>query len=337
VIALLASCASAYRARPALLLRALALAGVISACAVACGDESTSDDPTTSATSAITPAPIPHRSPTELELPIQVAVTLPLFREFAEAAGPENVEAISLIPSGADPHSYEFTPADLERMKGIDFFFFNGLGLDSRLQDTIETNRDENAFVIPFAPNIRSPQGGDATAEQAGDNAHLWLDPSLAYVYTEIVADELVIYDGIRQQFYASSFTAYRDSLLSLQAELEAELEGIAPERRKLVTMHNSFDHFARRFKLTVAGFGTSDPAPELSDADTQRLVQLLREQQVPAVFAEFGYDESGMAGVANQAGVPLCTLYSDILPDGMAYEAMMRANVQELVRCLGG
>jgi ABC-type Zn uptake system ZnuABC Zn-binding protein ZnuA len=270
-------------------------------------------------------------------LPIRVAVTLPLFEEFARVAGPDNVEVISLIPPGADPHTYQLTDEDKLRMKGIDFFFLNGLELDTRLQDAIEANRDETAYVIPFAPNTRSPQGGDLTAEQAGDNAHLWLDPSLAYVYAEIVADELIIYDGIRQDYYMSSFIAYRDRLLALQAELDAELDAIRPERRKVITMHDSFAHFARRFDLNVVGFGAAEPGAALAEPDIQRLVKLVNEQQVPAVFAEFGYDSSSMSEVATRAGVPLCTLYTEIPRDAaMTYEEMMRANVRELVRCLG-
>jgi ABC-type Zn uptake system ZnuABC Zn-binding protein ZnuA len=271
-----------------------------------------------------------------MELPIRVAVTLPLFEEFARVAGPGNVEVISLIPPGADPHTYEFTDGDIARMKGIDFFFLNGLGLDSRLHQVIEENRDEGAYVIPVAPNTKSPQGGDLTAEQAKDNAHLWLDPSLASVYTEIVADEFIIYDGIRQDFYNSSWTAFRDRMLAFQGELAAELAVIPEDRRKLVTLHDSFAHFARRFDLAVAGFGSASTGGTLSEADIERLVLLVQQQQVPAVFTEYGYDATAMTEVATRAGVPLCTLYTDMLGGEVAsYEEMMRANARELVRCL--
>jgi ABC-type Zn uptake system ZnuABC Zn-binding protein ZnuA len=315
---------------------------LLAACALlalpACGGDESVETPQTSTPVAITPAPIPQRSPTELELPIRVAVTLPIFEDLALQAGPGNAEVISLIPAGADPHTYELTDADLARMAGIDFFFLNGLGLDSRLQDDIEQNRDERAYVIPFAPNMRSPQGGGQTAEQAGDNAHLWLDPTFAAIYTEIVADEFIIYDGIRTDFYTSSFTGFRDRMLSFQEELKAELEAVPADRRTLVTMHDSFAHFARRFEFTVAGFGSAQPSGSLPETGIERLATLVREQQVPAVFAEFGYESSAMAEVAARAGVPLCTLYTDILGgDVTGYEEMMRANVREIIRCLAG
>jgi ABC-type Zn uptake system ZnuABC Zn-binding protein ZnuA len=272
-----------------------------------------------------------------MELPIRVAVTLPIFVEFARDAGLANAEVISLIPAGADPHTYEFTAADIERMKGIDFFFLNGLGLDAHLQDVIEANRDETSYVIPFAPNIRSPRGGDITAEQAGDNPHLWLDPTLAYVYPEIVADEFIIYDGIRKDFYNQNFIAARARLLALQDEVQAIIDPVPMDRRRLVTLHNSLDHFARRFGLTQAASAGNSPSAPVADEEISRLAQVVRDQGIPAVFTEFGYDSGPMDRVAAAAGVPVCTLYSDIIGgDVNTYAELMLANAREIARCLG-
>ena len=311
---------------------------IFASIAASCSDSGAEDgDAPTATASPIPERTIPSRSPTEMQLPIRIATTLPVFGEFARDAGLQNVEVIALVPAGADPHTYQFTPADLERMKGIDFFFVNGLGLDSHLQEVIEANRDESAFVIPFAPNIRSPQGGETTAEEAGDNAHLWLDPTLAYVYPEIVADELIIYDGVRSRFYTDNFSASRERLLGLQVEVQAIIDSIPAERRKLVVQHDSFDHFARRFGLTSAGYLSESAASTPGGDDIARTAQLVREQQVPAVFAEFGYDSAAMREVSSQAGVPLCTLYADIIEPGQTYSDLMLANAREISRCLGG
>lgn len=320
--------------------RAAAFGGfvlAIAALAVACGSDSTGEEPQFPPGDG-SPTPtafqLPERPPTELELPIRIAVTLPLFEEFAREAGGDNVEVISLIPAGADPHSYEFTEEDIQRMKGIDFFYLNGAGLDSRLQDIIEANRDEDAHVIPFAPNILSPRMDGHTAEQAGDNPHLWLDPSLAYVYVEIVDDELIIYDGIREAVYNEKFEQFKQRMLDLQQDLYAKLQAIPPERRKLVTLHNFLEHFARKFDLVVAGYAGEAPASPPTDA-VQHLSALVRDQGIPAVFAEYGYDNGLMSQVAVAAGVRMCTLYSEIFDGSLSYEQVMRANADEIVRCL--
>ena len=305
----------------------------------ACGGDDLAEEAPT-----VTPgATIPVREPTELELPIRVAVTLPLFEDFVRAAGRENVEVISVVSSGASPHDYE-PPANSEPgLSRPRFFFYNGLGLDSRVVEAVEENVDDETFVVPFAPNIRSPRGTelgnpDLTAEQAGDNAHLWLDPVLAYLYVEVVADEFTIYDGVRQGFYNDNFAAYRDEMVQLRDELSAEIEKIPQAKRKLVTFHNSFEHFARRFGLDASGFAVAQPgeAPDAAAIDT--LVGKIQAEGIPAVFAENGYDRSVMEEIASRSGVDVCTLSSDILPAGVdTYAEMMRRNVAEMVRCLGG
>jgi ABC-type Zn uptake system ZnuABC Zn-binding protein ZnuA len=286
---------------------------------------------------------IEPREPTELELPIRVAVTLPLFEDFVRAAGQENVEVISVIPPGSDPHRYEATPANLDSTSQVRFFFYNSLGLDALVANAIENGLGDETYVVPFAPNIRSPRGAELgnskiTAEEAGDNAHLWLDPVLAYVYVEIVADEFVIYDGVREKFYNENFAAFRDEMVQLREELTAEIEKIPADKRRLVTHHDSFEHFARRFGFEVAGFAVAQPGPPPDPGAADSLVAAIQAQSIPAVFAEHGHDRADIDAIASRAGVPICTLYSDVLPDGVdSYVDMMRRNVAEIVRCLGG
>lgn len=319
-----------------------AFLGIVFLCLTAlsaCGGGDSSEE----APSATAGQTIPAREPTELALPIRVLVTLPLFEDFVRAAGKENVEVISVVSSGESPHDYE-PPADSELgLSRPRFFFYNGLGLDSRVVDAVEKSVDDETFVVPFAPNIRSPRGTelgnpDLTAEQAEDNPHLWLDPVLAYLYVEVVADEFTIYDGVRQGFYNDNFAAYRDEMVLLRDELSSELEKIPAARRKLVTYHNSFEHFARRFGLEASGFAVAQPGAAPDDAAIAALVGKIQAEGIPAVFAENGYDRSIMEDIASRAGVDVCTLSSDILPAGVdTYAEMMRRNVAEIVRCLGG
>lgn len=272
-----------------------------------------------------------------------VAVTLPLFQEFVREIGGENVEVLSLVPPGSNPHTYELTPEDVARIKEADFFFLNGLGLDDRFVEIIEENRSEEAKVIPFSPNIRSPRGAelgnpDITAEQAGDNMHLWLDPALAKVYAEIVADTFIIYDSVNEGFYSSNFGAYADRVAELNREIAGKVGAIPADRRLLVTYHDSFEHLARAYALEVVGTVVADTAGVPADGDPAQLAQVVRDQRVPAVFAEYGFDDTVISQAASEAGVELCTLYSDILGDvDQSYADMMRANAEELSRCLGG
>ncbi len=263
---------------------------------------------------------------------------MPLVEDFVRQVGKENVEVYSLVPVGANPHTWEPAASSLNRFGETGFFFVNGLGLDTHIHDFIESNRIEEAYVVPFAPNVRSPQGGDLTAEQARDNSHLWLDPVLGAVYPEIIADTLDIYDGVNRQFYDANYAAYRQQVMDLAPEIQGQFASIPEARRKLITYHDSFAHFARRFKLEVSGFAVAVPGDQPAAGEIDRLAQVVRDQGILAVFAEYGYDSAPMQEIASKAGVPVCTLYSDVLGGEVdTYIEMMRANAAEIVRCLGG
>lgn len=284
-------------------------------------------------TAAATPGP---RALTSLDLPVRVAVTLPIFEDFVRLAGGDHVDVISIVPSGSDPKTYVMTAEDIELLEGVEFFYLNGLGLDDHLRDSIEERRDETSHVIPFAPNVRSPTSAGEYATTAGDEAHLWLDPDLAAIYVAIIADEFVIYDEVNRSFYDTRFRQAVDALKMFGDELAAELAVIAPDRRKIVAPSGALTHIARRFGFSLVRLA-SEPAQNESRAETvQRLKSVVEEQAVPAVFAEYRHDNSIIEEVAAEAGVQLCTLYTDIAPSvPMSYEDLMRANVAELIRCL--
>ncbi|MDO8615342.1 MAG: metal ABC transporter substrate-binding protein [Dehalococcoidia bacterium] len=290
------------------------------------------------------PSPPPLAlSPSRADLPIRVAVTLPLFADFAREIGGKNVEVFSLFPAGADPHTYELTPEDISRIPEADVFFVNGLGLDTAVQELIEQNRKETAKVIPFGPNVPSPQAGlqgnvNLKADEAGDNLHLWLDPVIARSYVDLMADVFMIVDRVNEAFYRGNLAAYGDSLFGLDDEIKAQVMGIPEKSRRIVTYHDSFIHFANRYGLEVAAFAVSTPGEDPGPEDVDRLKKVIGGEGAPGVFGEVGFDNSVLEQIAAEAGVQMCTLYSDIQDESVpTYIGMMRADLAELVRCLGG
>lgn len=295
-------------------------------------------------TTPLSPSPIiaqpgagTPRSPTSLELPTRIAVSLPVFEDFVRQAAGDHATVFSFVPPGVDPREYELTDEDIAKLADVTFFYVNGLGIDDHIQRTIEANKVGRYFVIPFGPNVRSPTDSPKYADEAGDEPHLWLDPDLAAVYVAIVADEFVIYDGVNRSYYNERFSESRTYLKELAAELARQVSVVPDERRKLVAHSEAVSHIARRFGLELLGTVEDGPTGETEEQTVERLAALVRSEGVPAVFAEYGHDDAIIAAVAAEAGVELCVLYTDIASeDLLGYEEMVRANVAEIIRCLG-
>jgi len=291
-------------------------------------------------------APSPRPSPDGAGLPMRVGATLPLFADFVREVGADNVDVFSILPSGADPHTYEPNPSDIQRIAEADIIFVNNLqaDLEGSILDAIESNKGQDTRVIPLMANVVSPRAqelGDPeiTAAEADDNPHLWLDPLLARAYADVIAEALASEDAGNAALYSDNLTRYGQRLVQLDGEIAAAVQQIPPENRKLVTPHDAFPHLARSHGLEIVGFVVPSPGQDPSPRDIADLTRAIRDQSVPAVFTEpqIGADSRLLEQIAADAGVQVCTLYSDTLGDDVTtYIDMMRFNADELLRCLG-
>ncbi|MEE8347093.1 MAG: zinc ABC transporter substrate-binding protein, partial [Dehalococcoidia bacterium] len=97
------------------------------------------------------PATAPSSSPTttSADKTIRVGATLSLFADFAREVGRDSVDVFSILPTGADPHTYEATPSDLRRIAEADVIFVNSLepGVEGSILDVIRNNKNADAVV----------------------------------------------------------------------------------------------------------------------------------------------------------------------------------------------
>ncbi|WP_419854172.1 metal ABC transporter solute-binding protein, Zn/Mn family [Candidatus Poriferisodalis sp.] len=66
----------------------------------------------------------------------------------------DSVSVTTLIPQGGDPHSYEPSLRDRETMGAADLVVANGLGLEERIEDTLEAVAAEGVHVFEVAEHI---------------------------------------------------------------------------------------------------------------------------------------------------------------------------------------
>jgi manganese/iron transport system substrate-binding protein len=292
-------------------------------------------------------APSPPPSAGGPPLPMSVGATLPVFADLAREVGGDNVDVFSILPPGADPHTYEPTPSDIQRIAKADIIFVNDHqpGVEGSILDVIENNKGRDTPVVAFMASVRSPSAEEAgdpeiTAAEAGDNPHLWLDPLLARAYADVIAQTFTSEDAGNADFYSDNLTRYGQRLSQLDEDVAAAVQQIPPDNRKLVTFHDAFPHLARRYGLEIVGFVVASPGQDPSPRDIADLTKAISDNGVPAVFTEpqIGAHSRLLEQIAADAGVQVCTLYSDALNDDVpTYIDMMRFNAAELLRCLGG
>jgi manganese/iron transport system substrate-binding protein len=263
---------------------------------------------------------------------VKVVTTLDLFADFARQAGGDRADVSTLIPAGADPHTYEPTPSRVAKLAKADLVIVNGLGLEAALEDVIEENTPSSTPIIELS------QGLSVINDDHHDgNPHLWLDVQNAIAYVECIRDALVEIDPAGTEAYRANADSYLAELQALDEEVAASIDSIPSDRRKLVTFHDAFPYLAQRYGLEVVGVVVASPGKEPSAKDVANLVDAIAAEDVPAVFKEPQFNARVLELAADDAGVEVCTLYSGALDKKVdTYVKLMRFNANELVRCLG-
>ena len=267
---------------------------------------------------------------------VQVVTTLPLFADFVRNVGGDRVAVTSLVPAGADPHTFEPSPSDVKKVAEADIAFANGLGLEPAAEKLIAANLNAGAPFVRLGEEAVQP-GIDTPAPT---DPHLWMDPEMAQKYVRVIDGKLVAVDPAGADAYANSTLEYIHAISAAHADASAKTESIPEGRRKLVTTHDAFHLLANALGLQVVAVVVESPGQEPSPGDVANISRTIKEQGVPAVFREPQLDSEGrvLEQAAKDAGVQVCVLYSDSLDDKVtSYIEMMRFNADEIVRCLGG
>ncbi len=269
-----------------------------------------------------------------------VVATISILADLADKVAGGTVQVQSIVPLGGDPHTFEATPGTARMVARAQLVLRNGLGLEGWLDRLVGAGTSARP-VVTVTDGLAAQRVRDGHGAEAPD-PHLWMDPVHALGYVAAVERALAArFPAHQRQFRANAERLAREIRL-LDAEARAMVGLLPPARRKLVTTHDAFRYFADRYGLTLVGsiWGISTET-EPSAQEVARIVQAIRRERVPAVFAETTLSPRLMQRIAADAGVRMGEpLYGDSLgaPGSGAdsYVGMMRANLRALSRGLG-
>lgn len=184
-----------------------------------------------------------------------------------------------------------------------------------------------------------APEGRHADGEHGAGDPHVWMDPTRMAAAAPRLADMLAKADPGNADAYRQRAREHADRLRALDSELGEILASVPPERRKLVTSHDSMGYFADRYDFEFVGapFGLA-PEAEASAQAVAEVIEVVRAENVPAVFAQEGDDPKVMRQIAKETGV---TVVDDLLvenpgPQAETYVEAMRHNARRIAEALG-
>ena len=196
---------------------------------------------------------------------------------------------------------------------------------------------DENGHAEDDGHGERDGEEGEGEPDP-----HLVLDPNFVMRYAKVVLDSLTARDPDNGAYYRANFDEYTARLQALDGAIRATTATIPESNRRLLTFHDSFGYFARRYGYTIVGAIQPSDTSEPSAQEVAALIEQLRVEKAPAIFGSALFSLDILERIAAETGATVSTLLDEDLPGEPGdlehtYIGMMVENMRTLASSLGG
>lgn len=218
-----------------------------------------------------------------------VVATIPPLGEFVRAVGGDRVDVMVLLPPGADPHTFEPTPAQMKHIENSDIYVKNGAGLELWL----DRFSSEGLNVIDCS------EGVEMIYLNGTPDPHIWLSPRCAMIQVENICRALIEVDPDGREIYERNRNAYINELRGLDEYLKNILSGASG--RIFVVDHPAWSYLARDYGLVQVAIeeGEREPGPRR----IAYIIKTVRDNNIKAILVEPEFNPKMAEVIASEAG----------------------------------
>lgn len=254
---------------------------------------------------------------------VKVVTTSTDLASISQLVGGEKIEAESIIRGYQNPHYVDIKPSYMIKLHKADMFV--KVGLDLELWAPVLAEGARNSKILFGGPGyvdaslnteiLEIPQVRITRA--LGDihifgNPHYWLDPLNGKVIAENILAGLKRIDPADTAYFEKN---KEDFDKKIDEYLPGWLERMRPYAgTKVVTYHNSWPNFIRRFGLVVVDYVEPKPGVPPSPSHVSSLIEKMRSEGVKILIQEPFYETKVSSFVAEKTGAKLVILSPSVL-----------------------
>lgn len=246
----------------------------------------------------------------------------------------------SLMGPGTDPHYYKATASDLKKLSDAKVIVYNGLELEGRMAEVIESIQDK-----ALSAGSHLPEDQILHVEEEAPDPHIWHDAEKWSIVSQGIADDLSSRFPEHKDTFQANVQTYIESLKKLDQESLTKIHSIPEEQRVMVTAHDAFRYFGERYGIEVLGIQGTNTTAEASAKRIKELADLIAKRKIKSVFVESSVPPGTVNALIeavesrgwniNLGG----SLYSDAMGDAGTeegtYLGMFRTNVETITNAL--
>lgn len=229
---------------------------------------------------------------------IGVMVTVLPQVEFVTAVGGGRVEVTAMVPPGANPHTYEVTPAQMAKLSNAKVYFKVGSPIEFELtwlDKLIAQNKE--MMVVDCNKGIELIQSEDP--DEPGIDPHTWTSPQNVKIMVNNICAGLVQLDAVNKSYYEANRDTYLQKLDALDSDIKLALAGAVS--RTFIVYHPAWGYFAHDYGLTQLGIEQEGKEPKA--AYMARLIDEAKQKNIKVIFVSPQYDTRSADAIAAEIG----------------------------------
>lgn len=267
---------------------------------------------------------------------LKIVTTTTILKDITQNIVANNSTVQSLLPPGADPHTYEAVPGDMEKIAQADIIIKNGMNLEGWLGKLL-SNKSDKAIIIDASQSIEPLR---STLHANAVDPHVWMSPLNVKIQTRNIFETLIIIDKANEKIYAERFKQYVQKLDELHAYILEKTRLIPEGKRILISSHDAFEYFGKQYNIEPEGILGISTDADVQTADILRVRSLIQQHSIKTIFVESSVNPKLIQQIAGDLQIQVGEqLYTDSLGDSISvantYINMLKHNADAIVKGL--
>jgi len=238
---------------------------------------------------------------------LKVAATIFPLCDIVKNIGGDNIDVKCILPPGASPHYFEFTPKKIKELGGVMVVFSIGHGVDDWAADIAKTLGSAESFVATEVVDSGITLRKSTNEEEGLDDPHYWLNFNNAKIIVDNVERALSGFDPSNEEKYQNNALEYKAKLDSQEQESKDVLSSLA--NRNIVTLHDAWYYFADNFNLNIIGTFEPSAGEEPSPQYLAQLRKAVMDNEVKIIFSEPQLSSVGIQSLVEDLSLGVANL----------------------------
>ncbi|OIJ16005.1 ABC transporter substrate-binding protein [Anaerobacillus arseniciselenatis] len=294
-----------------------ALMLVLSTFLVACGTAEEQVEEST-ATETTEDTKVEEEITEEEKVVLEVYTTIFPLMDFAKKIGGEYVDVESIIPVGADAHTFEPAPRTMVDVSNADLYIYNGAGIEGFADAVAEVLKTGDVKILKASEGIEFIDYGDGHDhghsedddhghdddghghsedddhgheddghghDHGDEDPHIWLDPIRAIQIAENIKNALVELLPEAAETFESNFELLQEQLEELDQKFSEMVEEVS--RDTIIVSHAGYGYWEDRYGIKQVGISGISPTNEPSIRQLQETIDFANENNINYIFFE--------------------------------------------------